>query len=88
MSHIRSVTFSPFIKRIFDVYGPKRMLWGADRGRLTCTYRQCLNQVRLSLDFLSSEDREWILGKALANVLNWLEEPLAQPGRVVIAMRS
>ena len=88
MSHIRSVTFSPFVKRIFDVYRRKRMLWGADLSRLTCAYRQRLDQVRLSLNFLSSEDQEWILGKALAEVLNWPAGPLVYPGRLVIAMRS
>ena len=48
-------------------------LWGADLSRLTSCYRQCLDQVRLSLDFLSAEDREWIVGKALAEVLHWSE---------------
>jgi hypothetical protein len=49
------------------------MLWGADRSRLTSTYRECLDLFREGLDFLSAEDREWILGKALAEALNWPE---------------
>jgi predicted TIM-barrel fold metal-dependent hydrolase len=70
----------PFIKRIFDAYGPQRMLWGADRTRLTSTHTECLDHVRRSLDFLSAEDKEWILGKTLAEVLNWPEaRPVASP---------
>ena len=33
------------------------------------------------LDFLSSEDREWLVGNALAEVLNRPEDPL--PGSAV-----
>jgi predicted TIM-barrel fold metal-dependent hydrolase len=63
----------PFIKRIFDTYGPRRLLWGSDLSRLKCSYRECLDQFLMSLDFLSAEDKEWILGKTLAVVLNWPE---------------
>jgi predicted TIM-barrel fold metal-dependent hydrolase len=63
----------PFLKRIFEAYGSRRLLWGSDITRLTCTYRECLDHFRMSLDFLSSEDKEWILGKTLATVLNWAE---------------
>ena len=63
----------PFIRRIFDTYGPRRLLWGSDLSRLKCSYRECLDQFRVSLDFLSAEDKEWILGKTLAVVLNWPE---------------
>ena len=63
----------PFIRRIYDVYGPRRLFWGADLTRLRCTYRECLDQFRNSLEFLSPGDREWILGKALAEALAWPE---------------
>ncbi len=43
----------------------------ADLSRLTSTYRECLDLFREALDFRSVDDREWILGKALADVLNW-----------------
>jgi len=69
----------PFVKRIFDVYGPRRMLWGADLSRLVCTYQECLDQFRRSLDFLSAEDKDWILGKALAEVLNWSDARPVRP---------
>jgi predicted TIM-barrel fold metal-dependent hydrolase len=62
-----------YIRRIYDAYGPRRMLWGADRSRLTSTYRECLQLFQDGLDFLSEEDKEWILGKSLAEALNWPE---------------
>ncbi len=61
------------IRRVYAAFGPRRMLWGSDYSRLTCSYRECLDHVRNSLDFLSAEDKEWILGKALAQTLNWPE---------------
>lgn len=63
----------PFIKRLFDTYGPQRLLWGSDISRLKSSYGDCLHHVQESLAFLSEQDKEWILGKTLANVLNWPE---------------
>jgi predicted TIM-barrel fold metal-dependent hydrolase len=61
----------PIIRRIYDTFGPRRMLWGADLSRLRGTYRDCLAQFQEELDFLQTDDKEWILGKSLADVLNW-----------------
>lgn len=63
----------PYLQRIYDAYGPRRMMWGADLSRLRGTYKECLDQFRYGLDFLSTEDKEWILGRALAEALNWPE---------------
>jgi predicted TIM-barrel fold metal-dependent hydrolase len=80
----------PHLRRIYDAFGPRRMLWGSDLSRLTSTYRECLDLFRESLDFLSAEDKEWILGKSLAEALAWPEacalpvrdflQPRTQPG--------
>jgi predicted TIM-barrel fold metal-dependent hydrolase len=61
----------PFIRRIYDAFGPRRMLWGADLSRLLGTYSDCLAQFQEGFDFLSADDKEWILGKSLAEVLKW-----------------
>jgi predicted TIM-barrel fold metal-dependent hydrolase len=63
----------PHLRRLYDAYGPRRMLWGSDLSRLKGTYRQCLELFRYELDFLSEDDKEWILGRALAEALNWPE---------------
>ena len=61
------------LKRIYEAFGPRRMLWGADLSRLTGTYRECLDLFRCELDFLAAEDKDWILGRALAEMLRWPE---------------
>jgi predicted TIM-barrel fold metal-dependent hydrolase len=63
----------PYLKQIIETFGPQRCLWGADFTRLTSTYPECLEHFKTGLDFLSEEDKEWILGKAAAEVLGWPE---------------
>jgi predicted TIM-barrel fold metal-dependent hydrolase len=63
----------PVIRRIYDAFGPRQMLWGADLSRLRGSYRECLAQFQEALDFLTLEDKQWILGKSLAEVLRWPE---------------
>lgn len=63
----------PYLKRIHDAFGARRCMWGADLTRLRGTYAQCLAQFTDHLDFLSDDDKEWVLGKTVAEVLNWPE---------------
>jgi predicted TIM-barrel fold metal-dependent hydrolase len=65
---------NPFLKRIYEVFGARRLMWGADRTRLTSTYEECVRHFSEGLDFLTAFDKEWILGKTLATVLGWREE--------------
>jgi predicted TIM-barrel fold metal-dependent hydrolase len=65
----------PHLKRIYDAFGAKRLLWGSDITRLRGTYSECLKLFQDELPFLSAEDKEWILGKSLAEVLKWPEAP-------------
>jgi len=59
------------IKSIYDQFGPQRMMWGSDKTRLTCTYAENIQLFTEALDFLSSKDKEWIMGLALAAALDW-----------------
>lgn len=63
----------PYLKRIYEAYGAQRCMWGADRTRLTSTYGECVRHFSEGLDFLSADDKEWILGKTTATVLGWTE---------------
>lgn len=63
----------PYLKRIYEAFGSHRMLWGADRTRLTSTYEECLRHFQEGLDFLSEADKEWVLGKTAASILGWPE---------------
>ena len=54
---------APFIRRVYDAFGPKRLMWGSDCPfqLMKETYADSFDLVRYHLDFLSSEDREWML---------------------------
>jgi predicted TIM-barrel fold metal-dependent hydrolase len=64
----------PYLRKVYDAFGPRRMLWEADFTQLTRnTYAECLRLWQEGLPFLTSEDRDWILGRTAAEVLNWPE---------------
>jgi predicted TIM-barrel fold metal-dependent hydrolase len=62
----------PSLKRMYDVFGPRRIFWGSDITRLEGSYKNCLEHPR-QLPFLTEEDKEWILGKGIAERLRWPE---------------
>ncbi len=51
------------IKRVYEVIGPERLLWGSDMPNVerSCTYRQCLDLVKLHCNFLSAEEKHMVL---------------------------
>lgn len=63
----------PFLRQIYETFGARRLMWGADITRLSSTYTECLKHFQEGLDFVSQEDKEWILGKTVAVALNWPE---------------
>jgi predicted TIM-barrel fold metal-dependent hydrolase len=66
---------APHIRRIVDAYGPRRCFWGTDLshalGKGRGTYRQFVTHFTEELPFLSNEDKDWIMGRALAQCLGW-----------------
>lgn len=57
---------APFIRRVCEAFGPRRLMWGSD-----CpfqveseTYADSITLLRDRLDFLSPEDKDWILRRA------------------------
>ncbi len=61
----------PHIKALVDHFGPQRLHWGSDVTRLSCTYAANIGLFTKALDFLSTDDKEWIMGKALAKACDW-----------------
>lgn len=59
------------IKAIYDHFGPQRMMWGSDATRLTSTYDENLRLFTEALDFLSEEDKEWVMWRSLSVALDW-----------------
>jgi predicted TIM-barrel fold metal-dependent hydrolase len=64
-------TLHPQIRRVVDTFGPQRVFWGTDLSQLPCSYRQAVTLFTEELDFLSQEDKHWIMGKAIAQWLRW-----------------
>jgi predicted TIM-barrel fold metal-dependent hydrolase len=58
------------IRRVCDVVGPERLLWGSDmpNNYRTCTYKQCLDLVRLHFDFLNEDEKSLVLGRNAARI--------------------
>ncbi len=63
----------PHIRRVVDAFGPQRCFWGTDLSHLPCPYKQVVTLFNEELDFLSESDKEWIMGRGIAE---WLEWPL------------
>jgi predicted TIM-barrel fold metal-dependent hydrolase len=64
---------TPHIRRLFDAYGPQRCCWGTDMTNsfAKASYRQRVTQFTEQLDFLSEEDKDWIMGRAILARLGW-----------------
>jgi predicted TIM-barrel fold metal-dependent hydrolase len=67
--------FTPHIKRLVDAYGPQRCYWGTDltNGFNRATYRQRITHFTEELKFLSEEDKDWIMGRAILVRLGWAQ---------------
>ncbi len=57
---------APMIRRLFDAYGPERLMWASDCPFQVDNekYDDSIALVRDRLDFLSPSDKEWLLRKA------------------------
>ena len=61
----------PMIRRVYEAYGPARLMWASDSPYQIGghnTYEDSIALVRERIDFLSDEDRQWILGKTAERV--------------------
>ena len=57
-------------RRLFDAYGPRRVMWGTNfPGVLSSTgYAPALELFQRHLDFLTDDDRRWLLGETAREV--------------------
>jgi len=59
----------PYIRRLYDAYGPKRLFWGSDLTRMPCSYRLCVTLFMEELRWLTGEDLEWMMGRGVTEFL-------------------
>lgn len=57
--------------RIYDAFGPKRMFWGSDIIRMSCSWRQCVTHFTEELPWLTEDDKAEIMGRALCRWVDW-----------------
>ena len=60
------------IRRVYDSYGPNRLMWASDcpyqLGGNNNTYEASIDLIKERIDFLSDEDRQWLLKKTAESV--------------------
>jgi len=62
---------APLIRRVFEDYGPRRLMWASDcpfqvdKGH---NYKDSIDLVRQGLPFLGREDRDWMLRRTAESV--------------------
>lgn len=62
---------APMIRRVFEDYGPRRLMWASDspfQVENGHTYGASVALIRERLDFLTDDDRAWLLEKTAAQL--------------------
>ena len=68
----------PYVRKIYDAFGPRRMFWGTDLARMPCSYTQAIRFFTEEIPFLTEDDKHWIMGLGFCDWLGW---PLPQGAR-------
>jgi predicted TIM-barrel fold metal-dependent hydrolase len=61
----------PYLRQVFDAFGPHRMFWGTDISKMPCSWQQCVTMFTEELPWLNGEDRELVMGQALCAWWGW-----------------
>lgn len=61
----------PYLKQIYDAFGPDRMFWGTDISRMPCSWRQCITLFTEELSWLPTVDKPKVMGEALCAWIDW-----------------
>ena len=59
----------PYIRRVFDAFGPQRTFWGTDWSRLPCSYRQGVTMFTEEMSWLKG--LEWVMGRGICDWIGW-----------------
>jgi predicted TIM-barrel fold metal-dependent hydrolase len=62
----------PFLRQLYDAFGPERLFWGSDLSRLRGSYPDLVRLFREDLDSLTGPDVDAVMG---GSVLRWLGWP-------------
>ena len=62
---------SDYVRQIFEAFGPQRTFWGTDITKMPCTWADCITQFTNEMPWLSGEDLEQVMGKAVRAWWGW-----------------
>lgn len=60
----------PFVKQVYDAFGPERLIFASDITLLKGSYKDCVN-FWTQLDWLNDKDLALIMGGTLSKWINW-----------------
>jgi predicted TIM-barrel fold metal-dependent hydrolase len=61
----------PYLRQIYDTFGPERMFWGTDITKMPCSWRQCVTMFTEELPWLTKRDKELVMGRAVCAWWRW-----------------
>ncbi len=61
----------PYLKQVFDAFGPDRMFWGTDISKMPCSWRQCVTMFTEELPWLKGDDLDKVMGRAVCAWWGW-----------------
>ena len=61
----------PYLRRIYDAFGAKRMFWGTDLSRSPYSYKQNITMFTEEIPWLSVEDKNSIMGQGICDWIGW-----------------
>jgi predicted TIM-barrel fold metal-dependent hydrolase len=61
----------PYLRQIYDAFGPARMFWGTDITKMPCSWRQCVTMFTEELPWLPDRDKDLVMGQAVCAWWGW-----------------
>ena len=61
----------PYLRQIYDAFGPARMFWGTDISKMPCSWKQCVTMFTEELPWLNTADKKLIMGDAICAWWGW-----------------
>ena len=70
----------PYLRQIYDAFGPARMFWGTDITKMPCSWRQCVTMFTEELPWLPERDKELVMGQAVCAWWGWSSSSTMEDG--------
>lgn len=61
----------PYVRQVYDAFGPQRIFWASDLTRMSCSYRDVVTFITEGVPWLTPNDKRLIMGEAVCSWLGW-----------------